>query len=149
MSWSRAHLGTCDQILILSEFCCVVFVRRPLWRVRVRVRVRVAFRPTLQAASTYISVDVLRRTKYRSPVGSLKNAVLCCALFTKPYHSNDGAVLLRVCVAMGMLLHSNEHLETSTVADRLSMFATCRRILWKAPTDISFDTASSSALLLA
>jgi hypothetical protein len=54
-------------------------------------------------------------------------SVLCCALFTKPYHSNDGAVLLRVCVAMGMLLHSNEHLQISTVADRTSMFAT----LWK------------------
>jgi hypothetical protein len=24
MSWRRAHLGTCDQILILSEFRCVV-----------------------------------------------------------------------------------------------------------------------------
>jgi hypothetical protein len=32
MSWRRAHLGTCDQILILSEFCCVVFVGCPFWR---------------------------------------------------------------------------------------------------------------------
>jgi hypothetical protein len=32
MSWRRAHLGTSDQILILSEFRCVVFVGRPLWR---------------------------------------------------------------------------------------------------------------------
>jgi hypothetical protein len=32
MSWRRAHFGTCDQILILSEFRCVVFVGRPLWR---------------------------------------------------------------------------------------------------------------------
>jgi hypothetical protein len=32
MSWRRAHLGTCDQTLILSEFCCVVYVGRPLWR---------------------------------------------------------------------------------------------------------------------
>jgi hypothetical protein len=32
MSWRRAHLGTCDQILILSEFSCVIFVGRPLWR---------------------------------------------------------------------------------------------------------------------
>jgi hypothetical protein len=32
MSWRRAHLRTCDRILILSEFCCVVFVGRPLWR---------------------------------------------------------------------------------------------------------------------
>jgi hypothetical protein len=55
-----------------------------------------------ETSSTYSSVDVLRRTQYRTPVGSLENAVLCCALFTKPYHSNDGAVLLRVCVAMGM-----------------------------------------------
>jgi hypothetical protein len=31
MSWRRAHLGTYDQILILSEFRCVVFVGRPLW----------------------------------------------------------------------------------------------------------------------
>jgi hypothetical protein len=46
----------------------------------------------------------------------------------------DGAVLLRVCVAMGMLLHSNEHPQISTVADRLSMFATCGRIPWKATT---------------
>jgi hypothetical protein len=36
--------------------------------------------------------------------------------------------VLRVCVAMGMLLHSNEHLQISTVADRLPMFATCGRI---------------------
>jgi hypothetical protein len=28
----RAHFGTCDQILILSEFCCLVSVGRPLWR---------------------------------------------------------------------------------------------------------------------
>jgi hypothetical protein len=68
------------------------------------------------------------------PVGSLENAVLCCALFTNPYHSNDGVVLLLVCVAMGMLLHRNEHLQISTVADRLSMFATCGRIPWKAHT---------------
>jgi hypothetical protein len=32
MSWRRAHLGTCDQILILSEFRCVFFVGRSLWR---------------------------------------------------------------------------------------------------------------------
>jgi hypothetical protein len=32
MSWRRAHCGTCDQILILSEFCCLVSVGRPLWR---------------------------------------------------------------------------------------------------------------------
>jgi hypothetical protein len=51
-----------------------------------------------------------------------------------PYHSNDGAILLRVCVAVEMLLHSNEHLHISTVADWLSMFATCGGIPWKAPT---------------
>jgi hypothetical protein len=32
MSWRRAHLGTCDQILILSECCCLVSVGRPFWR---------------------------------------------------------------------------------------------------------------------
>jgi hypothetical protein len=32
MSWHRAHLRTCDQILTLSEFRCVVFVGRHLWR---------------------------------------------------------------------------------------------------------------------
>jgi hypothetical protein len=74
-----------------------------------------------EVSITHLSLDVLRWTLYRTPVGSLGNAVLCCALLTKPYHSNDGAVLLRVCVAMGMLLHSNEHLQISTVADRLSM----------------------------
>jgi hypothetical protein len=31
-SWCRAHCGTFDQILILSEFCCLVSVGRPLWR---------------------------------------------------------------------------------------------------------------------
>jgi hypothetical protein len=31
-SWRQAHLGTCDQILILSEFCCLVSLERPLWR---------------------------------------------------------------------------------------------------------------------
>jgi hypothetical protein len=35
---------------------------------------------------------------------------------------------------MRMLLHSNGHLQVSTVADRLSMFATCGRIPWEAPT---------------
>jgi hypothetical protein len=69
-------------------------------------------------------------------VGSLENAVPCCALFTKPYNSNDGAVLLRVCIAMGMLLHSNEQLQIRTVADLLSMFATCGKIPWKAPTTL-------------
>jgi hypothetical protein len=39
----------------------------------------------------------------------------------------------KMFVAMGMLLHSNEHLQISTVADRLSMFATCGRIPWEAP----------------
>jgi hypothetical protein len=81
-----------------------------------------------------LSLDVSRWTLYRTPVGSLENAVLCCALFTKPYHSNDGAVVLRVCVAMGLLLHSNEHLQISTVAERLSMFTTCGRIPWEVPT---------------
>jgi hypothetical protein len=87
-----------------------------------------------EVSTTHFSLDALRWTQYRTPVGSLENAVLCCALFTKPCHSNDGAVLLRVCVAMGMLLHSNEHFQISTVADRLSMFATCGRIPWEAPT---------------
>jgi hypothetical protein len=32
MSWLRAHCGTCGQILILSEFCCLAYVGRPLWR---------------------------------------------------------------------------------------------------------------------
>jgi hypothetical protein len=32
ISWRRAHLGTCDQILTLSKFCCLVSVDRPLWR---------------------------------------------------------------------------------------------------------------------
>jgi hypothetical protein len=77
-----------------------------------------------------------RWTLYRTPIGSLENAVLCCVLFTKQYHSNDGAVLLRVCVAMGTLLQSNEHLQISTAADQLLMFATCGRILWEALTDI-------------
>jgi hypothetical protein len=45
-----------------------------------------------------------------------------------------GAVLLRVCVATGMFLHRNGHFQISTVADRLSMFATCGRIPWEAPT---------------
>jgi hypothetical protein len=31
-SWCRAHCGTCDQILILSECCCLASVVRPLWR---------------------------------------------------------------------------------------------------------------------
>jgi hypothetical protein len=73
---------------------------------------------------------VLRWTLYRTPVGSLENAVLCCALFTKPYHSN-------------------EHLQISTVEDRLSMFATCGRIAWEAPTHEShhFLQENGNALL--
>jgi hypothetical protein len=87
-----------------------------------------------EVCTTYVYLDLLRWTLYRPPVGLLENAVLCCALFTKPYLSNDGAVLLRACIAMGMLLYSNEHLQISAVADRLSMFATCGRILWDATT---------------
>jgi hypothetical protein len=34
----------------------------------------------------------------------------------------------------GNVLHSNERLQISTVADRLLMFATCGRISWKAST---------------
>jgi hypothetical protein len=93
------------------------------------------------------SMHVLRWTLYRNRVGSSENAVLCCTLFTKPYHSNDGAVLLRVCVTMGMLLHSNEHLQISTVADRLSMFAMCGRIPWNAPTPSFFPTNNLYAFL--
>jgi hypothetical protein len=89
-----------------------------------------------EASSTHSSVDVLRRTQYRTPVGSLEYAVLCCALSAKPYHSNDGAVLLRVCVAVGTLLHSNEHSQIITVGDRLGMFATCARSPWKAPRSV-------------
>jgi hypothetical protein len=33
-----------------------------------------------------------------------------------------------------LLLHSNGDLRNSTVADQLSMFATCERFPWKAPT---------------
>jgi hypothetical protein len=32
MSWRWTHCRTCDQILILSEFCCLVSLGRPLWR---------------------------------------------------------------------------------------------------------------------
>jgi hypothetical protein len=39
---------------------------------------------------------------------------------------------------MGMLLHSNGRLQISTVADRLSMFVTCGRIPWMAPTVCTF-----------
>jgi hypothetical protein len=31
-SWCRAHCGTWNQTLILSEICCLVSVGRPLWR---------------------------------------------------------------------------------------------------------------------
>jgi hypothetical protein len=31
-SWCTAYCGTCDEILILSESCCLVSVGRPLWR---------------------------------------------------------------------------------------------------------------------
>jgi hypothetical protein len=42
MSWRRAHLGTCDQILILSEFRCVVFVVRPQVKVKVTLQLTVS-----------------------------------------------------------------------------------------------------------
>jgi hypothetical protein len=44
---------------------------------------------------------------------------------------------------MGTLLHSNEHLQISTVADRLSMIATCGRIPWEALTKVE-DKESKS-----
>jgi hypothetical protein len=100
----------------------------------------------VRVSSTYSYVDALRRTQYRTPVGPLENAVLCCELFTKLYHSNDRAVLLRVCIDMGMLLHSNGHFLISTVADRLSMFAICGRLPWKAPTDAKDPTLLDSWL---
>jgi hypothetical protein len=31
-SWCRAHCGTCDQILNLSEFCCLFPLWHPHWR---------------------------------------------------------------------------------------------------------------------
>jgi hypothetical protein len=31
-------------------------------------------------------------------------------------------------------VHSNEHLQISTVADQLSMFTACGRIPWESPT---------------
>jgi hypothetical protein len=40
-------------------------------------------------------------------------------------------VLLRVGVVMEMLLHSNGNLQISTVAGRISLFATCGRVPWK------------------
>jgi hypothetical protein len=115
-------------VAVYSKSCCYIHVRYGTSSSKMEIAVPIA------DGLTCSSVDVLRRTQYRTPVESLENVVLCCALFTKPYHSNDGAVMLRVCVAMGMLLHSNEHLQISTVADRLSMFATCGRIPWKALT---------------
>jgi hypothetical protein len=42
-------------------------------------------------------------------------------------------VLLRIGVGMEML-HSNGHFQIGTVAGGLSMFATCGRFPWKAPT---------------
>jgi hypothetical protein len=50
-----------------------------------------------------------------------------------PYHSNGGAVLLRVGVAMEMLLHSNGDLQDSTVAMAIDV-RKCRKFLWKAST---------------
>jgi hypothetical protein len=70
-----------------------------------------------EVSTTYISLDVLRWTLYRTPVGTLENAVLCCVLFTKPYL--DGGVLLRVCVAMGMFCIATN--TCTLVADRLPM----------------------------
>jgi hypothetical protein len=60
----------------------------------------------------------------------LENAVLCRALFTKPYHSNGGVVLFRVSVAMEMLLHSNERLQISTVALVIDV-----RNMWNVPME--------------
>jgi hypothetical protein len=142
-SWNRNYFTTDGQSVNMSWY------RAPLWDLRLDIiscrnvavwnlRSCIYWAPSLTMKSLpRISLDVLRWTQYRTPVGLLENAVLCCALFTKPYHSNDGAVVLRVCVAMGMLLHSNEHLQISSIADRLSMFATCGRNPWEAPTNVS------------
>jgi hypothetical protein len=54
-SWCRAHCGTCDQTLILSEFCCFVSVRRLLWReVGCLLSVTVSSNYLLQVFSTKI-----------------------------------------------------------------------------------------------
>jgi hypothetical protein len=45
-----------------------------------------------EVSTMYIYLDVFRWTLYRTPVGSLENAVLCCALFTEPYQSNDDSL---------------------------------------------------------
>jgi hypothetical protein len=49
---------------------------------------------------------------------------------------------------MGLLLHSNKHLQISTVTDRLSMFVTCGWIPLEAPTRsvLSFLTMHVDAL---
>jgi hypothetical protein len=31
-AWRRAHSGTCDHVLLLSESCCLVSMGRPVWR---------------------------------------------------------------------------------------------------------------------
>jgi hypothetical protein len=64
--------GTCDQILLpvgmlLSEICGLVSIGRPLWREDgssiCSVVTQWSESPSTEASSTYISVDVLRRTQ--------------------------------------------------------------------------------------
>jgi hypothetical protein len=113
-----------------------------------RTRYHILLSPLRLPPTRRVMSAVLRWTLYRTPVGSLENAVLCCALITKPYHSNEGAILLRVCVAMGMLLHSNEHSQISIIADRLSMFATYGRIPWEASTPCYYRRSIGQSVLV-
>jgi hypothetical protein len=131
---SREQSVGAYHTIILDINCCTTSITLVIQSVCASSEVALEpWRSCWLLASALVQA-ILRRTLYGNPAGSLENAVPCCALFTKPYHINDRAELLLVCVAMRMLLHSSEHLQISTVADRLSKFATCGRIPWEAPT---------------
>jgi hypothetical protein len=73
MSWRRAHLGTCNQIL--SEFYCLVFVGRPLWREFGSVSCQYIIISKSKLLYDWQSVSM---SWYQAPLWGLRSDIISC-----------------------------------------------------------------------
>jgi hypothetical protein len=66
MSWRRSQFGTCNQILVLSEFCCLVSVGRPVWREvgSVSCQSLSAILVHLQVFFVFLFISILHATRF-------------------------------------------------------------------------------------